>query len=583
MEPWETSFAARKDLNQYNDNAIGLFALALKYGLDDLETVAADSITDGAEDKKCDIVYVNRDEEMAVVCQCYFSQKIKSEAPANKASDLNTAIGWLLQRPLEDLPDRIVSSAQELRSGINEGMIKTIHVWYVHNLPESKNVKQELLTVESTGSAAIANCFPEKKVVIHTLEVGQRTLGEWYSDTQSPILVNDDFDVDINNGFEISGPGWKAFVAAIPTRFLYRCYKKYKTKLFSANVRDYLGSRSSDSNINNGIKKTAETDSVNFWVFNNGVTILVNNYDTEKSEKTKKLLKINGISIVNGAQTTGAIGSLSKLPSDKGFVQARFVQTENAELIQDIIQYNNSQNKVTASDFRSTDNVQKRLKEQIAKIPDAEYEGGRRGGYGDAITRRPNLMPSYTVGQALAAVHGDPVVAYNQKTKIWVEDKLYAKYFNEDTKGAHLVFTYGLLRAVENRKLYLIERSKKSESSLTTAEEQQLNFFRRRGSTYLLVSALAACIETFISRKIPNLFRISFGETISPKKSQEIWSKIVEVNSPLSIHLDEAFSDGLKSAEKVKTAIQKFQSLVQVTMNANAQIYQEFAAQIAKS
>ncbi|WP_333653081.1 hypothetical protein [Dissulfurispira sp.] len=84
------------------------------------------------------MVYINKDDGIAVVLQCHFSTKEKEEAPANKASDLNTAISWLLQRPIEELPERILSSAKEIRDGINSGDINSLHIWYVHNLPESK-------------------------------------------------------------------------------------------------------------------------------------------------------------------------------------------------------------------------------------------------------------------------------------------------------------------------------------------------------------------------------------------------------------------------------------------------------------
>ena len=155
---------------------------------------------------------------------------------------------------------------------------------------------------------------------------------------------------------------------------------------------------------------------------------------------------------MNGAQTTGALGSLSRLPSEHVNVPVRFVVTSDKDTIFDIIQYNNSQNKVTASDFRSRDRIQHRLRAEIVPIPHAEYEGGRRGGASDAIRRNPYLLPSYTVGQALAAVHGDPEVAYNQKSEIWALDPLYTRYFNEDTTGPHLVFCYALLRCIEARK-----------------------------------------------------------------------------------------------------------------------------------
>ena len=483
MSNWKEAFSSRTDLSEYGDNALGLFALALRFGIEDLETTAADSITDGSDDKKCDIVHVNTDDEYAVIVQCYMSTKDKKSAPANKASDLNTGVGWLLQRQLNELPERIRSAAEELRAGINDGSIKNLYIWYLHNLPESENVNQEMVTVQQTAVSAIEATFPGKKISVTAYEVGTGKLEEWYSESQSPILVNEKIVVNCDGGYQISGPGWKSYSTAIPAQLLYRLFRKYKTKLFSANIRDYLGSRSTDSNINNGIKKTIEDDAENFWVFNNGLTILTNSFTHPKETETK--FTINGFSIVNGAQTTGAIGSLKKLPSPNAKVQARFVATTNNDndLIHQIIQYNNSQNKVEASDFRSTDKIQKRLKDEMITIPDAEYEGGRRGGVSDAIRRRPQMLPSYTVGQALAAFHGEPIMAYNKKTNIWVDDKTYSKFFNENTKAAHVVCAYSLLRAVEAKKKSLIDKSKKS-SSLALQEEEQLEYFRKRGSTY---------------------------------------------------------------------------------------------------
>lgn len=582
MYAWKTAFEARTDLRQYESNALGLFALALKFGIEDLETVAADSITDGNDDKKCDIVYINKDDGIAVVLQCYLSTTEKKEAPANKASDLNTAISWLLQRPIDQLPERLISAAQELRDGINAGEIKKLHIWYVHNLPESINVENELITVEATANSALNTYFNGKRIDTKGLEVGRIKLEEWYTETQSPILVNDEFTIEVPKGYEITGPEWKAYVTAVPARFLHRLFKRYKTKLFSANIRDYLGSRVSDSNINNGIKKSAETDAANFWVFNNGLTILVSSYTLESTEK-KNYLKIQGISIVNGAQTTGAIGSLARLPENAASVPARFVETKNQGLVHNIIQFNNSQNKISASDFRSTDKIQKKLIEQISRIPEAEYEGGRRGGHSDAIRRRPKLLPSYTVGQSLASFHGDTVIAYNQKSNIWTDDRLYSKYFNDDTKGAHIVCAYALLRAVEEKKFSIVNKSRKTEGSLTTTEEQQLQFFRKRGSTFLLTSAIASCLETFVNRKIPNRFRVSFGDLTSPKKAQDFWAAIVNINVPLCTQLEDALTDGLKSMERVNKAIQIFQSLVQVTIEPNRQMYDSFSSKVITS
>jgi hypothetical protein len=69
-------------------------------------------------------------------------------------------------------------------------------------------------------------------------------------------------------------------------------------------------------NINNNIKTTAEKHPEHFWIYNNGLTAIVNDYSFVE-EGEQHTLKISGISIVNGAQTTGAIGSLEKIPADR--------------------------------------------------------------------------------------------------------------------------------------------------------------------------------------------------------------------------------------------------------------------------
>ena len=235
--PWETAFKARTDLAEYGDNALGLFALGLKFGIEDLETVAADAITDGNDDKKCDIVHIDESEGYAVVTQCYKATRSRPSAPANKASDLNTAIGWLLQRPLRELPERITSPARQLREGIKSGHIKKIHIWYVHNLPESTNVSEELKTVEETATSALNHKFSGSSVAISAHEIGQESFESWYSETLSPILVNDRFEMEVQHGYEVAGPNWSAYVTSVPASFLFKTYKRYKTKLFSANVR----------------------------------------------------------------------------------------------------------------------------------------------------------------------------------------------------------------------------------------------------------------------------------------------------------------------------------------------------------
>lgn len=333
-----------------------------------------------------------------MIAQCYFSQRPRPAAPANKAADLNTAITWLLSSPLASVPQELKANASVLRAAIKDGSLKELCVWYVHNCPESRNVGNEIAAVEHGANTAISHMRHNSGIRILAREFGSKQFARLYRASGSPILVTEEIETVVPRGYAIQGDDWNAYQTYIPGAVIYDLFSEYQTDLFSANVRDYLGSRESDANINNGIKETATTNPENFWVYNNGITALVNGL-TIKKRKTTDALKIKGMSIVNGAQTTGAIGSLPSRPSKNLMVPIRFIWTTNKARVQDIIRFNNSQNKISASDFRSTDAIQKRLKEEFRKIPDAEYEGGRRGGTSDTIKRRPNLLPSYTVGQ----------------------------------------------------------------------------------------------------------------------------------------------------------------------------------------
>jgi len=52
---------ARKDLKPYGRNAHLLFALQFHFGIEDPVSTASTSITDGSDDKKADLVYIDEE------------------------------------------------------------------------------------------------------------------------------------------------------------------------------------------------------------------------------------------------------------------------------------------------------------------------------------------------------------------------------------------------------------------------------------------------------------------------------------------------------------------------------------------
>lgn len=577
MDAWQQALDGRDDLAKFGDNDLLLFALELNQNIDDIELIANDALTDGPDDKKSDLIYVNRETGKVIIAQAYKkSGSTDTIASSNKASDLNTAATWIFQPSIENIPERIKAAAEQVHLALSDDQITSVEFWYVHNCIESINVQNELNRVVSTADSLIKRYFPSADVdSVLSLEVGKSTLEDWYKATQAPILVTNLFELQTSGGFSSEGESWSAFSTSVSAAWIQNMFKEHGKSLFSANVRDYLGSRRTDKNINHNIKQTASNRPDMFWVFNNGITALVNDFEFE--EGTGKL-KISGIAIVNGAQTTGALGSLDEVDLSDAFVPARFVKCSDQSTIRDIIRFNNSQNKIEPADFRSNDAIQARLRTEFSDIPDVEYFGGRRGSADDTMRRSRNTISSYSVGQALMAFHGEPGTAYNQRSQIWQSDTLYSQIFNDHLTANHALCAYSLLKAVDSAKSSL---KSIPEENRTSPQRRYVEVLRQRGATFLLTSAISAGLETILDQQINSGFKVHFKNNVSVREAISLWQPVVDVVMPCVSQLSGAFSGGnIASKENVKVALDSFVDMLEATKIANQLIFSALSENI---
>ena len=194
-------FQARSDLTaQYGNNALLLYALQLRFEISDIISVASDALTDGGNDKKCDLIYVDQDTGVAVVAQGYMKQTPKEAnlAPGNKASDLNTAATWVFAQNPDEVPEQIREQVRLLQSSIENNFVSTIYFWYVHNLNEQNNpqIKEELTAMQTSARALLKTLFPKNEVEIFAVEVGNETIEKWYNAASKQIAVTDTLDVE---------------------------------------------------------------------------------------------------------------------------------------------------------------------------------------------------------------------------------------------------------------------------------------------------------------------------------------------------------------------------------------------------
>lgn len=570
---YENDFKTRNDLDRFGNEKLSLYALEKRFSIEDIEWVGDNSITDGSDDKKMDIVYLNPEAKRAVIIQSYFAtEKLDGQAKVNKASDLNTACTWCFSMPDNDLPERVKSHVLEFRNGLINNEYKEIYLWYVHNKNESDEVKNELEGVKNTAKAFLSQKFPDiKDVRIFAQEIGKKAINEFYLEKNTPINVTETIELEQTKGLKIDSTtanNWESVVTSIAGTKLKELYSTHGLKLFSANVREYLGYIKTDVNINYGIKQTATESPDDFWIYNNGVTALTNEIIID--EENSKII-MQGMSIVNGAQTTGALSENESI-SNSLKVPLRIIKCKDEDTIMRLIRYNNSQNRINPSDFRSGDKYQKKLSEEFDAFDDCIYI--RKRSFSNKIIRGKHSINLETCSQLLMAFMYSAEIAYHEKRKIVEEDEKYSRIFNDKTNAPFIRLIYSLYRSLNNQKqeLYIKDRN----DQLTKHEESIASYFRIRGSMVLLIHAIGNSFESILNEKIDDLLELKVAKVMSIDQMIEEWNKVLPAILPFAKHLSSGIDSGLKNKEKISSALSSFNDMIIATRPTNAGIFDKF-------
>src|SRR6185437_4290738 len=145
-------------------------------------------------------------------------------------------------------------------------------------------------------------------------------------------------------------------------------YRPNRYRLFAMNIRDYVG----DTATNKGIRTTATSKPDDFVFFNNGISAIAT--AVEPDETDSAVLHCERFSIINGAQTIRSLVKAHERDSDSTKnvrVMLRIMQfrySKDSEFLADVTKFNNTQNVIKISDFRSNDPVQKDLRTRFSKI-----------------------------------------------------------------------------------------------------------------------------------------------------------------------------------------------------------------------
>lgn len=168
--------------------------------------------------------------------------------------------------------------------------------------------------------------------------------------------------------------GRRSFVGRISGSQVAEIYKANRLTLFAMNIRNYIG----DNATNREIKKTALELSEEFFYYNNGIAALAKRIEADPDDREQRTLSCEQFSIINGAQTVRSIYKAhvedpSKVRDVEVLLRISEFKGKTTPVEQDFLdrvtRYNNTQNAIKISDFRSNDRIQVDLKRRFENLP----------------------------------------------------------------------------------------------------------------------------------------------------------------------------------------------------------------------
>lgn len=192
---------------------------------------------------------------------------------------------------------------------------------------------------------------------------------------------------------EVDAGDYRSYIMALDAKQIIRCYTELdRDSIFSLNIRNFIGNTATNKNI----VKSASEDTDNFFLYNNGISCLASSVKLYEDH-----LEVRGLQVINGAQTVKTLVNLERessrqqkpLWANGRYPNALVRITEvpdgygaGARVREKITQYNNTQNTIKISDFRSNDEVQNNLREQFHQL----HRFGKKVSY---LAKRTDKIP----------------------------------------------------------------------------------------------------------------------------------------------------------------------------------------------
>lgn len=431
--------------NKYYTRAIAALAVVMRCGID--FDAAAQTITDGYHDMGIDAVYNDTSQKKLILVQSKWRKDGNGSVSQEEANTFISGIKRVINLDFDGCNTKLAAKQPEITAAIRD-MDYQIEMIFCHTGSQSMDAYAlrpvaELLGQVNEDDATELLVFVESKL---------QDIYDYLANGQNGDNIVLD-DVLLNNWGTIDAP-YKAYYGTIPVAAIGAWFNQYGNRLFAKNIRYYKGS----TEVNQGIKEVLKNEPDKFFYYNNGIKILCKKITKKAAYSTDRntgLFVLEGVSLVNGAQTTGTIGAVYSespelLNSACVYIQMIDLGDASEEQAVQITKLSNTQNRIEGKDFASLDPNQERLRMELsfggiqylykagAKVDSPE----RQISLDEAIVAQACSLEDLTI----TALTKRNVGALTEN----IEKTPYKLLFNGSTNSFSLYNNVQVLRAVEH-------------------------------------------------------------------------------------------------------------------------------------
>ncbi len=411
---------------------------------------AAACITDGPDDQGVDGIYVHPNHNRIFFVQAKWRKNPESGVSLSEFNRFRDGVEKLINGNLDGFSEDIKTRYNEILAALTNIDTK-ITVAFVTT---SAQKISEHIEKSAQEFCAKINAYSE------LIEIEWRNLEDIINFARASVRPDINETILLQNFGRITEP-FESYFGVVSTNDLAKLAEKYGNALFSDNLRYFL----EDSDVNKGIAQTLHDYPGYFWYYNNGVTAICSSIKKQPQgggSTEVGLFNVEGLTIINGAQTVGTIARFIKAQESgtDAKVLMRIISLEGTpiQFSSDVTKANNTQNDLTAIDFVSQDPQQERLRIELAKHGIIYVY--RRG---DSVSNPNQGFDIRTATVALACSKSElrlAVFAKRYISSLWsnIKKEPYTTLFNDSVSGLYLWNLVQVTRSVDQHILQAADK-----------------------------------------------------------------------------------------------------------------------------